>query len=198
MMQEGEPSSISSEPDIAYRAVDSSTNSISSFVTPSSENRRALSKCRCQITWSFPGLRQSTCVTQELLKNLEEGLVVDKLWALILVNLREVMEHLGLDILDQVRVGPEPVEPRFQLIPVGGVAGDEVEFNVAAGVLQAESAGCKVGAAQDGDVLAVVCDVVELAVKEIRLADRFDVHLPANPVSAFPGNALLLECIGQL
>ena len=137
-------------------------------------------------------------VAKELLEDVKQRFVIDELWRVVLVDLREVRQDIGFDIRYQVRVGPELVEPRLEFVPLRLIVDGEVEFDIAARGLQAEAARGEVGTAEDGGVGFAIADVVELAVKKIRLLHGFDVHLPPDPFRAVLGDALLLERVRQV
>ena len=79
-------------------------------------------------------------VVQELFKNVEEGLVVDELRRVVLVELLEVLQDLLFDILDQIGIAPQLVEPLLEFLAIAIAVNDEVQLDVIVAVAQAKAA----------------------------------------------------------
>ena len=62
---------------------------------------------------------------------------------------------------------------------------------------QAEPADGEVRAAQNGLLHRSIGDMVHLAVKQLGVAHRADVHSLADPLRAFPGDTFLLQFVGE-
>src|SRR3990172_86819 len=72
-------------------------------------------------------------VREEGLENMKECLVVNELRGVVLVNLRQVMKHLVLYILDQRVVVPQRIKPGFEVNPVSITVHDEIQLDIAVG-----------------------------------------------------------------
>ena len=66
------------------------------------------------------------CVAEEFLEDVEESLVVDKLWGVVLVELLEVAQNVLLDVGHKVVVTPKLIEPLLELLPVAVAIHDQV------------------------------------------------------------------------
>ena len=80
-----------------------------------------------------------TGVVQELLKNVEEGLVIDELRRVVLVELLEVLQDLLFDILDQIGMAQKLVEPLLQFLAIAIAVNDEVQLDVIVAVAQSKA-----------------------------------------------------------
>ena len=84
------------------------------------------------------------------------------------------------------------------MLAVTSAVNHEIELDVVAACAQAEAAHGEIGTAKNGFLNARVGDVIHLAVKKLRVADGFDVHLLAHPFGAFTGNTFLFQPVGEL
>lgn len=128
---------------------------------------------------------------------MEESFVVDEFRRVVLVELIEILEDFRLHVFDKRRVVPELIEPHFQVAPVAIAVHFQIEFDVVVAGAEAEAAHCEIRTAEDCFLHSCVGDVVHLAVKQLGVAEGFDVHLLANPVGAFSGDPLL-KLVGEL
>ena len=108
-------------------------------------------------------------IGQELLKDVEERLVVDELGGVVLVELREVVQHFRLHVLDQLRVVPQLIEPGLQVAAVAVAVHFQVQFDVVPVLAKTQAAHGEVGTADHRVLHLAMRDVIHLAVQKARL-----------------------------
>jgi hypothetical protein len=73
-------------------------------------------------------------IVQKLFKDVEEGLVIDELRRVVVVELPEILQDLLFDILDQIGMVPKLVEPLLEFLAVTIAINDEVQLDIVVAV----------------------------------------------------------------
>jgi len=129
-------------------------------------------------------------VDQTLTEEVEERLEVDELGRCMGIACLQRSQDFPPDVLGQVRVGPEFIEPSQQVFAVAIAVHDEVEFQVWR-TAKTEAVDGEVRAADQRVRTATVIDMEQLAVQEAGAPYRLDLDPLLDPLRTAKGRGAL-------
>ena len=143
--------------------------------------------------------RALVLLIQVIFKDVIQGLEVDKLRGVILVQLLQVIQHFGFHVLHQFFVIPKFFEPDFQFAFIPAIFDHQVEFHVVTfAPVQPQTTGGEVGTAHNGIFHAVgLGNVIHLPMQEARPLHRADFRFGCQPVRALARHPALFQPVCQ-